>query len=343
MMHFLRKIAKIALAVAISMVVGMVGMEYTMVVLGGGEPTHASTIPARRSERVEEEARIERLEEEEDDEENEYKKIRYTGTGIKPEKKLPPPPKVDTKKELDKRAAETFDERKVSTKYYSKKKDTTEKNADLQHCKALIERTLSALPHSLTESLTSMVLHFETSQRRGMANSHSVHLECGGLSDAEIVSVLVHELGHVSDLGAFTGSSQTASAFMDGKIVIPIDDASLGFYTISWHSTHEKKKGSHKHDFISGYAATNPFEDFAESFVAYVLHGEDFRTRAAANPALNEKYNFLKYTVFEGVEYASEKTAMQKKVVWDVTQMPADIEGFFAGKNKKVVVAGGGV
>lgn len=51
-------------------------------------------------------------------------------------------------------------------------------------------------------------------------------------------------------------------------------------------------------DFISGYALTNDYEDFAESLTMFVLFNEEFEQRAQTNEALEKKYLFLQDFVF---------------------------------------------
>jgi hypothetical protein len=57
-------------------------------------------------------------------------------------------------------------------------------------------------------------------------------------------------------------------------------------------------------DFLSGYALTNKYEDFAESFTFYVFHNEDFRSRAQKNLMIARKYNFFRKYVFINTEFA---------------------------------------
>ena len=51
-------------------------------------------------------------------------------------------------------------------------------------------------------------------------------------------------------------------------------------------------------DFVSGYALTNDYEDFAESLTMFVLFNEEFAQRAQKNEALKKKYLFLQDFVF---------------------------------------------
>lgn len=56
-------------------------------------------------------------------------------------------------------------------------------------------------------------------------------------------------------------------------------------------------------EFISGYAKTNGYEDFADSFSAYVVGGKIFRERVKGTVYLQRKYDFLRDKVFAGYEY----------------------------------------
>lgn len=55
----------------------------------------------------------------------------------------------------------------------------------------------------------------------------------------------------------------------------------------------------------SGYAATNPWEDYAESLSAYRYNGARFKQLCP------EKYNFIKSKVFNNIEYTDAKTCGQ--------------------------------
>jgi len=56
-------------------------------------------------------------------------------------------------------------------------------------------------------------------------------------------------------------------------------------------------------DFVSGYALSNKYEDFAESFSFYVFHNDIFRDRALKNVSLQKKYDFFKTYVFDHEEF----------------------------------------
>jgi hypothetical protein len=198
------------------------------------------------------------------------------------------------------------------------------------HCKALVEQTLRQVPNELTDSLEQLTLYFSHRRSRGLSNARLLELRCSELADTEIVAVLVHELGHIADLGALRGTGE-ASGFTDGSYQIPQGDPSVEFYQLSWADSQTKRFSAEQKDFVSGYAATDPFEDFAESFTYYILHGADFRLMSAESETLAKKYAYLRESVFTGVEYDSAETAKEGRRVWDATLVPYELHSFWAG------------
>jgi hypothetical protein len=51
-------------------------------------------------------------------------------------------------------------------------------------------------------------------------------------------------------------------------------------------------------DFVSGYAMTNKYEDFAESLTYYILHNKDFLDKTKTSRILKRKYNFFSFYIF---------------------------------------------
>jgi len=251
---------------------------------------------------------------------------------------LPAIPQIAVPTDSDHAAAARFDARDFDFQVFSADPDGVTPS-ELAHCKAVIERTLAVVPDKLTKSLDDMTLYFSAREPRGLSNSHVMELRCGELSDQEIVAVLVHELGHIADLGAFRGISEQPSGFVDGSIVIPVDDMSAEFYGISWRDAEAKKFSADRNDFISGYAMSDPFEDFAESFIAYILHGNDFRALATESSALQAKYDFLKQEVFDGAEYEGERDMKNGKRVWDITLVAYDLPTFWKEKSSRLAAA----
>ena len=111
------------------------------------------------------------------------------------------------------------------------------------------------------------------------------------------------------------------SGFMDGSVNIYNNDKSIEFYKISWKDEKTQLDVSTKLDFVSGYAQSDAFEDFAESVVFYVKHNKDFRIMASKNNTLRKKYNFIRKEVFDGKIFNSGTNFVElDKRVWDATK-----------------------
>ena len=204
----------------------------------------------------------------------------------------------------------------------------------LNHCKSLVYSTLKNLPTEPVEELKHLTLYFSDTGRRGLGGGNTIILRCQNVDDEELVGVLVHEMGHVMDTGVMKGSYKGGvSGFLDGKKHVRTDDDSLGFYKISWKNEVKMKNGAGKLDFVSGYAMSDPFEDFAESYAYYILHGTEFRRLARTNVKLKKKYDYLKTTVFEGKEYFNGDPTLRRMNMslrhYDVTVLPYNIDRFF--------------
>ena len=75
-------------------------------------------------------------------------------------------------------------------------------------------------------------------------------------------------------------------------------DPSAIFYSISWKTANERLREAKVNDFVSGYALTNQYEDFAETFTFYIFHNRTFLEKSKKNSILAEKYKFMKERVF---------------------------------------------
>jgi hypothetical protein len=201
----------------------------------------------------------------------------------------------------------------------SKPTEKTEKR-----CKSEVYQTLMSLPYSHKSLLSKLTLFYTRDGRRGLGGSGEIVLRCLNVTDGELSSVLVHEMGHLVDSGYLTGEdTSSSSGFYDFDNLVALDDPSLAFYKISWTSETSQKTDVTELDFVSTYATTDPFEDFAETYTYYRLHGPEFRELKTADAALTLKYDFMKNSVFEGKEFGSENISVD---LWqrnyDVTVLP---------------------
>ena len=188
----------------------------------------------------------------------------------------------------------------------------------------LIQKVLQNIPADKLQSFYTLKIIHSKNGKRGLGGAHTVIINDYQLSDQEFVSVLVHELGHVIDLGGITGSPNSfKSVYKDGPNPIFVDDLSVQFYNYSWLDNYQHKPSVNRLDFVSGYAMTDPFEDFAESFIYYTFHNQEFQLLAQNNQVLQQKYDFIKNYVFDGkdLKTGTSRLISQKRRVWDITKL----------------------
>jgi len=208
---------------------------------------------------------------------------------------------------------------------------TSQEKINSQSIEKLLQASLRKLPVRHTAHLKSLEIKNELNASRGLANSHQIVLNTTGFdSRAEIVAVLVHELAHVVDLSYLKGKRGFKTTFKYSGKSIRNDDPSINFYRLSWRRNDQRKKNSKIEDFISGYATSNVFEDFAESYTMYRLHGNIFRAKALKSMKLQAKYNFIKNNVFDKQEFQLEKipSVNQLGYNWDSTLIGFDLRTF---------------
>jgi len=145
----------------------------------------------------------------------------------------------------------------------------------------------------------------------------SIHMHgVENLEDTEFLWVLIHEFAHYFDI------------YKLGKS--PFWDISDDFYSISWQWVKSLLPWSKQSDFVSGYAMTNKYEDFAESYTYYVFHNEDFSKKTENNTKLMQKYRFLEKYAFIKKDFFHEDFSINeaKDYYWDITKIPFDNEKF---------------
>ena len=133
----------------------------------------------------------------------------------------------------------------------------------------------------------------------------------------EFISVAIHEFAHYIDI-----------YFLEKKV---FKDLSSYFYEISWSETKILKPWQKQIDFVSGYAMTNKYEDFAESFTYYVLHNNDFLEKSKKSLLLKKKYDFFKKSVFRNDEFSEINFSGRGKIqkyYRDITKIDVNLEFF---------------
>lgn len=195
--------------------------------------------------------------------------------------------------------------------------DMTDTSLDVSGCAESASNVLEGFKQFLND-FEFVSIHDDANLRRGLSNGPQVYMQC--LDDIEEFSnVLIHELGHTVDLLYLDGTEADGkSDFYDFDDPVWKNDPSVKYYTISWINESEMNPEVGRKDFVSGYAMTDPFEDFAETFAMYVKYGEIFRFLIAKedNEVLRSKYFFMKYVVFEGEEFG-----LDKEISFDAVQL----------------------
>jgi len=219
---------------------------------------------------------------------------------------------------------QSFDMNFLSRNLNDNQEDTS------QLLKAYLISTLDQLPKNHSSSLKKIVLDFDSKASRGLGGKSKIILRSTNVNPNELVGVFVHELGHSVDLGWLSAEKNTEkSIFKDNKTPIYVGDPSLDFYTISWKNETTRKKRANNLDFVSGYAMSDPFEDFAETYVYYVLHNSEFRSKTSSSPALYAKYKFMKEVVFNGEEFdTGDRIVEATHRPWDITLLSYNLDRF---------------
>ncbi len=195
----------------------------------------------------------------------------------------------------------------------------------LSFIKKQVRSSILALPKWHTDPLTKLEIRNETNVSRGLSSAKKIILHTNSIDTSdELQSVFIHELGHIVDLGALKGKRGSQTKFQDGKTPILSDDLSVQFYNISWISAQVRKRTSQRRDFVSGYAQTDCFEDFAETYLMYRLHGENFRALSQKSSFLQKKYDFMKTYIFGNIEFDRGKEEVALVAFFDSTLLPID-------------------
>lgn len=193
---------------------------------------------------------------------------------------------------------------------------------------------IGKLPAEHTSTLKNLILDLDPEANRGLGGRSVIILRGVNMDASEMAAVLIHEIGHNVDLGYLAEKDKSeASQFNDGKNRIYEGDPSLEFYRLSWENERARKRTASNFDFVSGYAMSDPFEDFAESYVYYVLHNADFKAKTQTSDVMLAKYRFMKDVVFQGKEYATGayKSEDLNRRPWDITVLSYNLDSFLNG------------
>jgi hypothetical protein len=191
----------------------------------------------------------------------------------------------------------------------------------------------SALSANNKPTVSSMIgsisLYDGKSDRRGRGGSRTIIINTHDIvSLQEFREILTHEVAHIIDLGVLVWNSPVLdNTFAIGwKYIFTTDDPSLSFYRIS-RDTHTTRKANASFvDFVWGYAMSNPYEDFAESFNMYMWHQDVFVAMAQNSSMLQQKLHIIESLVGTSILWYDAKNTSQVRAnnkwrPWDSTRM----------------------
>jgi len=161
-------------------------------------------------------------------------------------------------------------------------------------------------------------LHKEKNDVRWKMKNHTLKLFwVKNMKENEFEAVSIHEFAHYIDL-----------YYLEKKVFTDLSDY---FYNISWASTKVLKAWQIQENFVSWYAMTNKYEDFAESFTYYVLHNEDFLRKTEKSEVLKSKYDFFTKYVFRN-DFLKKTNFWSKEKIKnyyrDITKIDFSLENF---------------
>ncbi len=185
----------------------------------------------------------------------------------------------------------------------------------------MADETLRKLPAACRNTLQTFFVNYDHPTNRGLGGASTMMID-GNASNSEYEALIAHECGHVIDLGGKLGTPYSGtSAFKDGTQPIYNNDESLGFYRLSWVNETMMKPGISSTAFVSGYARTDVFEDFAETFTFYALHRDQFQRLAKRNAILQTKYDWMAQHVFSSEPVIARSKTIVKNQPWDITKL----------------------
>lgn len=161
-------------------------------------------------------------------------------------------------------------------------------------------------------------LYKEKNDVRWKMKNHSIKMFwVQEMEVTEFSSVWIHEFSHFIDL-----------YFLKKEIFV---DPSELFYDISWESIKTLKPWLKQDDFVSGYAMTNKYEDFAESLTYFILHNNDFLKKSKDSEILKSKYIFFTKYVFKDKEFLKTDFSNQEEIksyYRDITKIDFSLDNF---------------
>lgn len=182
---------------------------------------------------------------------------------------------------------------------------------------ATLKQILYSVPMAFDYSRLAVSIDGFQREPRGRMRDAQISLSPYVSRDSEFTKLFVHELAHYIDIYTIVSDKNGV-------------DVSDNFYTISWQKPTTKRSGEWTMDFVSGYAAANQYEDFAESMVFYIFHNATFADRWLRSESLRQKYLFFANSLFprwyfQGTDFSIGRVP---SYVWDTTKVAYSLQKY---------------
>lgn len=187
--------------------------------------------------------------------------------------------------------------------------------------RTLADTLLRLLPSGCDRQLKNLYVRYDHPANRGLGGKGTIILD-GSVPDDEFLTLLTHECGHLAHAALSGTPSSGDSGLRDGSQVFYNDSPAIGFFRISWMSDRVRREGSRAEDFVSGYAITDMFEDFAETYTYYLYQRADMEARARTNDAIRRKLDWMEANYPNPAVPVSGNYVFGGKVPWDATKLP---------------------
>ncbi len=185
----------------------------------------------------------------------------------------------------------------------------------------IADAVLRRLPAGCRDNLKNFYVLYNNPKQRGLGGKSTIILD-GTPKDTEFAALLVHECGHVIHANMQGNSKSGLSLFKDGKDTFAKDSPVVSFFAISWMQSNIMKKDLTKEDFVSGYAQSDVFEDFAETFATYVLQRPSMVERAKTNSVIAAKLAWMETNLpLADDVLGTAQYSWDKVVPWDSTKL----------------------
>jgi hypothetical protein len=190
-------------------------------------------------------------------------------------------------------------------------------------------RVLNLLLHRMPECYAGLQYfypRYERQQNKGLASAHAMIIDMTWPIEV-VKAIIVHECGHIVDLGYFEGTADSGrSNFHDNGEIMYNNDPSVAFYDLSWTDWETLKPDAVFDDFCSRYGhATDIFEDFATCYSLYNTQRVAFYERALENDILMQKYVWFA-SHFNNPPVANGLWRFSGIVPWDETKLAVEWE-----------------